>query len=448
MTDPILAAAENQPTVKLIFNPNEQVKPDATQIDGAFWIVPANFTDTGTAGSDAAYKALLGDGSGSMLEHNKRNDCVAGMIQALTTSVGPDDYFAVYSFDTVPRRLFPLKGKPVKGTPENIRLAIAACQALAADGYTFMSKGIDLVFNDFLSLPDCDEGVCCLISDGMNDPKDERGLSTSLARIGEYRNSGKILKVQPIGVGPEISQAQLSRIVEETLADPVYHIRTQTGSAVWADTFARIFNDLSAKKLRSVTISFVDKPTTTTLLQFSQQRPTALDLTHTAVVGKDEQSITFQIGGWESHKRRLYSFSLGVRKPTRDNLLAAYLQIAFKIGRKSVTIPPVPIKVRWTNVVGLSARIPAELAEARGITGSVEAISEGIKALERHDKDTARKHFQKAYDLAREVNDTRFIRDLGDFVEIDETTHTVKVKALTREDSNRLESLSKRREAD
>src|ERR1700733_216219 len=231
MTDPILAAAENQPTVKLIFNPNEQVKPDATQIDGAFWIVPANFTDTGTAGSDAAYKALLGDGSGSMLEHNKRNACVAGMIQAPATSVGPDDYFAVYSFDTVPRRLFPLKGKPVKGTPENIRLAIAACQALAADGYTFMSKGIDLVFNDFLSLPDCDEGVCCLISDGMNDPKDERGLSTSLARIGEYRNSGKILKVQPIGVGPEISQAQLSRIVEETLADPVYHIRTQTGSA-------------------------------------------------------------------------------------------------------------------------------------------------------------------------------------------------------------------------
>jgi hypothetical protein len=447
MTDPLVA--QNQPYVEVQFNPNEQVKFDADQIHGAFWVVPKNFSENGTAAAaDTVFKALLGDSSGSMLNNGKRDSCLAGMQQALTTSVGPEDYFAVYSFDTYARRLYPLHGKPVKGTRENIQEALVACRALTAEGYTYMSKGLDLVLNDFLSLGDCDEGVCGLISDGGNDPADERALTTVLTRISEYRNSGKILKVQPIGVGPEISQPQLTRIFTETLADPVYHIRTTDAYTLWAETFAKVFNDLSAKKLRSVTISFVDKPATTTLIKFSQQRPTILDLTKSAVGSRDEQSITIQIGGWD-HKRKLFSFALGVKKPqTRDNLLAAYLQIEYKIGRQVVTLPPVPIKVRWTNKVGLSSRIPAELAEARGIAGSVEAVSEGIKALERGDKETARKHFQKAYDLAREVDDKNFIRDLGDFVEIDEATHTVTVKALTREDSNRLESLSKRREAD
>jgi hypothetical protein len=437
-----------KPYVEVVFKPNTQVRPDVTQIDGAFFVIPRNFAQ-GVAGGDSSFKAFLADDSGSMDKEGKRRDCAAGIQVALRTSITEEDYFAVYAFSDDAKRIFPPhgKGKPVLGTKENIANAIAACESLKQDhdADTRMSTGIELVLADFLSLPDCDEATCAMPTDGFNKDKDEKKLRAALAKIVEYRKQGKTLKIQPIAVGDKPSRDQLNQIVEACLADPAYHIRPCTGSGAWADVASKIFNDLSAKRLRSVTIRFVDKPQSTTLIQFLQQRPTVLDLTSSAEETGDGEVISIQTGAWED-SRRLYSFSLGVKKPlTCDSLVAGVLQISYKIGRKEYVLDAIPIKVHWTNVDSLSRRIPAELAEARGITGSVTAISAGIAALEHGDKVAAREHFQKAYDLAKEANDLNFIRDLGDYMEIDEQTGRVTVKTLTREDSLRLDSLSKRR---
>jgi hypothetical protein len=450
------AGSRIQPYVEVQFKPNEQVRPDATQIDGAFRVIPHGFMD-GAIDTDDGFKALIGDGTGSMFEdehgqqnsvRNKRNDCYAGGIIALQTAVAPNDHLALYSFNTEGRRLFPERGKPLRGTPSNIQAAMAAWNKLEASGDTFMSTGIRKAFEDFLSL-DCDEGTAALITDGFNNRGDERALRAVLSEIKEFRKKGKIFKIQPIGVGADISPVQLEMIRTACLADPIEHIRLGTPSTKWGEVFAKIFNDLTAKKLRSVEISFIEKPSSTVLLNLSQQRPSVLDLTNDAVVGADEQSISVQTGGWEGDKSRLYSFSLKVRKPmTRDNIQAACLQIKYTIGKRQLTLDPIPINVRWTNIASLSSRVPAELAEARGISGSVEAITQGITALAKGNKKQAQILFQKAYDLAREAKSAAFIRDLSGYMDIDPETHIVTVRALTREDSMRLDALSKRQEAD
>jgi hypothetical protein len=454
----ITTSGSPQPYVEIIFQPNEQIRPDATQIDGAFWVIPHGFAE-GLSTSDISFKALLIDCSGSFAKQNKLEDAILGTKQALLQSVSPNDYFGIYSFadkpgfnaDNPPRRLWPThgRGKPQKGTPANIQEAISALPKLVASGDTFLSYGLEAVLEDFLSLPDCDEGTVALKTDGENSDYDYRRLNAALGKIQACRPLGKILKVQPIGIGREISQAQLNMISEACLGDPVQHIKPNTGPEVWAEVTSKIFDGLSRKKLRSVKIRFVDMPSTVKLLNFSQQRPTVLNLTGEAKVGSDEHSLTIETGGWEGDLKRLYSFSLGVKRPsTSDSLLAGCLEISYKVGRREVVLDRVPIKVRWTNIASLSARIPAELAEARGITGSVEAISLGIAALEAGQKAQAQIHLQRAYDLAREANDQSFIRDFGDFVEINHQTHVVTVRSLTREDSNRLDSASKTRKAD
>jgi hypothetical protein len=446
-----------QPWVGIVFKRQEQVRPDADEISNGFRVLPTGF-ENATGGSDTTFKAILADGSGSMEEdesgrqnsyNNKCIDCRRGGEQAITNSIGPDDYFVLYSFSKGAHRIFPVRGKPVKGTPANVALALVEWRKLKADGNTFMSTGIEAVLADFLSLPDCDEGVVAMISDGANAAADNRGLASVLAKIEEFRKRGKVLKIQPIGVGAEISSPQLEAIRTACLADPVKIVRLGSDHTVWGEAFSKIFNDLTAKVLRSVTIRLVDKPSSTRLVEFSQQRPSPLDMTDSAELSRDESEYAIKVGGWEGAKSRLFLLTLGVRRPQRsDNVKAAELLITYQIGRREFSIPRIPINVRWTNIASLSSRITPELAEARGIAGSVEAINQGILALEKGDRPTAQKLFQEAYDKAREVNDTRFIVMLKDYMDIDEETHVVKVRALTKQDSIQLQNLSNVRDGE
>jgi hypothetical protein len=444
----------DNPYVEIVFNPNEQVAEDARQIDGAFRIIPRGF-EGGQGPRERLYKCLLADGTGSMLEGangavvrsgHKRDDCHAAGVFALNNSIGPDDYFSLISFNKTATRIFPEHGRPVLGTPVNIQAALRAWNSLGAEGNTFISTGIEQALADFLSLDDVDEGSIALITDGFNNAKDSKALRAVLGKIKEFRQHGHILKVQPIAVGHEVSMEQLDLIRTECVSDPIQHIQLNAAKTVWGEALTRIFNDLSSKKLRAVEICFVDKPSTTELLSFSQQRPSVLDLTDQAKLSADEQSISITIGGWEVTKSRLYSFSLGVEKPvTRDNREAAGLQIKYTVGRRTYTLDPLPIKVRWTKVVSLSGRVPAELAEANGITGAVEAVGMAIQAQQNGDKAAAQKFYQTAHDLAKQACSFNFIRDLGNYVDIDEEGR-VTLKALTAEDALSLKALSYRQE--
>ena len=457
MADQVAVADWPQPHLEIIFNPQEQVRPDAVQISGAIKIIPRNFLDVGSA-SDSSFGAVLFDGTGSMDEdesgktnhyRNKRLDGLAGGEPAIK-QFRLEQPFALYTFDRIGRRVYPTHGKPKPATTGHLDAAVQAWKQIKAQGETFMSEGIKLVLADFLSLEDCDEGTCALVTDGKNDRRDRRALREVLAQIEQYRALGKILKIQPISVGPEIDQPELKMIQQACLADSIQHIPLGAGPQPWTDAFSRIFTDLSLKVLREVQLSFTELAPGTRVLSLWQQRPVPLDLTGKLDTSGDEATQSLIVGAWEAIKYRLFSFSLAVQKPfSRDDLEAACLQISYKIGRKNFTTDPLPIRVRWTNITSLSNRLPSpEMAEAMGVQGSVEAITRGIALLERGDKAGARTEFQKAYDLARQIDDQRFIDDLKGFMHINEETHTVEVKALSKEDSFRLDNLSHRRDGE
>jgi hypothetical protein len=454
--------ASAEPYIELVFKPNEQVLLGATEKSGAFKLIPHNIDGIGSAGANS-FKALAVDDSTSMNDNRKRRDAVQGTIIALENSITPDDMFAVYAFGSNARRIFPEEGsigglffgrksKPaaVLGTPENIKLAIAAVKQLEYNSNTgtVMSNLFELVLRDFLTLTDCDEAVLALITDGENDTSDERSLNKVLAKIVEHRTQNKILKVQMIAVGPDPSRDQLAYISDACMSDPYVHVRSGADAKEWENSICKPLDGLSRKKLRQVTITF-KTPKTTKLLQFTQTRPIVrkFDLVKDVVstYSDDGDTYTIQTGAWEDGER-LFRFVFGGQKPKfSDSAELAELIVSYKIGRKELALEGEPIRARWSNVSGLSTRMSSEEVEALGLQGVIDLISQGLQLMDKGDVAGAQVCWQKAYDKTREANVPEFIPVLKDYMDINEATGIVTARQLSREDSLRFFAESSKR---
>jgi hypothetical protein len=461
MTNAVTPGA-NQPKVKVIFNPEPYVLTGAKSQSGAFKIVVE-----GTEGVQAAeagepqVKIFLVDSSESTNRNNIRQDCVSGLEVALDKAIGPNDLFCIIEFADNAYSVFPRederlfaslrRDKPpaaVPGTPENIARAKAAIQKLRqnSSSSTNMSAGLRKVLKVFIDL-ECEEALCIMMSDGMNNPDDQKKLSRVLAQIAQIRQTtGNMLKVQTIAVGPDPSRHELNQISQACLGEGNYHIQRNTGADVWAETFTKILEDATRRVVSAVTIKF-EQVRSSRLIDFKQTNPMVRDMTEEAKAafrsdgdaegGQGEYSIP--TGAW-SVNTGLYAYTFAVEKPPHsDDLLIGRLRITYKWGRKLIALEPQSIMAYWTNNKTLTERMSREEEEARGIQGSVAAFKLGLEAMDRKDETAALIHFQKAVDLTISVGDTAYLQNLQECLTMDATHKVIGVGTL-RDNSARIKA--------
>lgn len=323
-----------------------------------------------------------------------------------------DALFTVVTFGTASRVVVPL----CEATDANRAAAHRAVQNIAANGATFMSKGLVALKREFDRAPDAIP-YGWFLTDGQNDPDDRDALGRSIELC-----RGR-LGIDCRGVGTDWEPADLRRIASALLgtADAV-----PEPAGLEADFRACVTRAL-AKATGRVSLRLW-QPASSRLVSLHQMNPDDIDITGLARPA-DARATLFNLGAWGREARDYHAvFEVG-DGGLGDDMLVCRPTILWDGDGGEQKAAGTPIVATWSENAGLTARLNPEVAHYTGQAEIAASIRDGLEARDRGDVESATRLLGKAARIAAASGNDDVTRRLNKVVDVvDATAGTVRLK--------------------
>jgi hypothetical protein len=402
-------------TVEAFHNP--YLSPGTARVDAVITVTAAQDGEEESAGAAAGNSVfgLVVDVSGSM--QGARVEAVRHATRRAIALLPEESHFFVARFSNQADMLFPL----APATPENKARADDAVRRLTAGGGTCMSLGLELARAEFAKVPGAIRQALFL-TDGKNDPSDERRLDEILAAC------EGVFQCDCRGVGTDWQVKQLQKIAGQLLGTAQI-IAEPAGME--AD-FTATIRKAAARAVGEVRLR-IWTPRNVRVVTVKQMNPEIAVLTDRGTPADVPQAIDYPTGAWARAESRDYYLAAEMSAPgtAGEEMLAARASIVFSQGGQTqeVKSPAGRVLVAWTEDEALSARISPEVAHYTGQEELAQAIQEGLEARAQGNLEAATMLLGKAARLAHESGNDETTMRLKKVVEIvDADEGTVRLK--------------------
>jgi hypothetical protein len=328
----------------------------------------------------------------------------------------------------------------LNAVPENKQRSIARVKQITANGGTLMSTWLNTAVEEFSKMP---QAICqaVLLTDGQNDPTDDRELETALAACeGKFQCDCR-------GVGTDWQVSQLQTIASKLLGT--------TDIIPSADRIAADFQAILTKAMGK-TISDVSlrlwTPQGAKVLFCKQVSPEIVDVTDRAKIVSDslperlrQRVVDYPTGAWGSNESRDYHFCIQVNAGNvGDEMLAGRASLISQTNGQETKITEAKILATWTEDETKTAKIDRRVAHYTGQAELAQSIQEGLEARAHGNLEVATVKLGKAVQLAHNSGNEATAKLLRTVVDVDDAAAgTVRIKrAIAKEDEMMLETRS------
>jgi hypothetical protein len=310
--------------------------------------------------------------------------------------------------------------------------ALAAIHNIRAFGGTRISNWLRLALDQFRASPD---GVkqALLLTDGQNDPSDERPLQEALTL------SEGVFQCDCRGVGTDWQVAQLRGIAGKLLGTvDIIPSATQ----IEAD-FRSILEKAMGKTVSDVFLRLWT-PQGARIKFCKEVSPEIVDLTRRAREVKP-QLREYPTGAWGKGESRDFHFCIEVKPgAVGDEVLAGRASLVTLSQGNETRIAEARILAVWTDDESKSTKINNVVAHYTGQAELAQSIQEGLDARARGDVEKATALLGKAVRIATGSGNEATAKLLRRVVDVEDAEKgTVRLKqAVAKEDSMALETRS------
>lgn len=401
---------------------NEYLPENGSEVNAIVTVTSEAANEAGSSPADApsgaeAAEVIIVDCSGSMnyprTKMNEAKRATAAAIDALRDGVR----FAIVAGTSRAQQVYPREGL-VTADPRTKDAAKEAVQQLRADGGTAMGEWLTMARRLFLGHDDAIRHVI-LLTDGKNEHESAENLDAVLRSCtGQFVCDCR-------GVGTDWVVNELRKI-SSTLLGTVDIIADPAG--LEADFRAMTTSSMS-KAVADVSLRLWT-PQESTVVFVKQVAPTVEDLTAKRTES-GPRSGDYPTGAWGTESR---DYHVCVRVPpgkVGDVMRAGLVSMVSPAGD---VLAKGTVRAVWTDDMGLSTRISAEVAHYTGQAELASAIQEGLEARRSGDTDTATLRLGRAVALANESGNADTAALLEKVVDVvDPVTGTVRLKSKVDE---------------
>jgi len=405
---------------------NPYLSQGAREVNAIMTITTNGDEDRLTTATNQRLFGIICDISGSMggAKMIAAKEAIVQIINLLPT----DAAFFIVTGSSRAKLLVPV----INAVPENKLRAIAQVKEISANGGTLMSTWLNTALGEFNKMP---QAICqaVLLTDGQNDPSDDRDLERVLAG-----SEGKF-QCDCRGVGTDWQVSQLQTIASKLLGT--------TDIIPSPDRIAADFEEILTKAMGK-TVSDVSlrlwTPQGAKVLFCKQVSPEIVDVTDRAKVVND-RLVDYPTGAWGSHESRDYHFCIQVNPgQIGDEMLAGRASLMTQTNGQETKITEAKILATWTEDEAKTAKIDRRVAHYTGQAELAQSIHEGLEARARGNIEVATVKLGKAVKLAHDSGNEATAKLLRTVVDVDDAAAgTVRIKrAVAKEDEMMLETRS------
>lgn len=397
-------------------------------------------TATRAPGDDTVPRltVIMGDTSGSM--GGAKIHALRQAMQAAVDVLPEETDFALCTFGSESRRLFPPRSRQepglpvvVRATPENKRRARQAVEGVREGGGTVMSTAIALVHQVVQARPGA-MAHCLFLTDGKNESSTE-----DLVREVERAKGAFQCDVRIVGDGAHVDEMRTH--IATPLLGQVKVIRDATDMA---EEFRATITAAQAKAIGQVYLA-LRCPRTAQIVAVTETVPQKLALA--GELAADGRTWLFRTAAWAPGESRDYLLTLEVvplpgREADFPSMTAVGREIQLAVpsirwpeAGAEQTVESAPVIIAWTDDLQRSSRFDMRVAHATGQVEVVQARQEAVEALRQGDYEAATRHFQRVMDYALQQGDaaevedtTRALQRLGVEVRDQGGTRTIRVQ--------------------
>ncbi len=382
--------------------------------------------ETAVQPSSGRMFGIICDISGSM--QNDKIQAAKAAITKLVQMLPQDAYFFIVVGNDQGYLLCPA----AQALPANKQQAIKQLRSLNASGGTVISSWLMQAKQQFVKMPQAIKQAL-LLTDGQNDPSDEKGLEAVL------QSCEGLFQCDCRGVGTDWRVSQLQQIATRLLGTTDI---IPNPSMLEAD-FQTILDRAMSKQVNNVAIRLWT-PQGATLRFCKQVSPEIVDLSDRATSVK-AQVLDYPTGAWGGQESRDYHFCIQVNPGNvGDEMLAGRASLISTIEGVETKIAEARILATWTDDEARSAKIDRRVAHYTGQAELAQSIQEGLEARASGNEERATAKLGRAVQLAHESGNEATAKLLRSVVDIDDApTGTVRLKrSVAKEDEMMLETRS------
>jgi uncharacterized protein YegL len=320
----------------------------------------------------------------------------------------------------------------VNAVPENKLRAISQVKNISANGGTLMSGWLNTALGEFSKMP---QAICqaLLLTDGQNDPSDDRDLAKSLdACEGKFQCECR-------GVGTDWQVSQLQQIASRLLGTTDI---IPSPDRIAAD-FEEILTQAMGKTVSDVSLRLWT-PQGAKVLFCKQVSPEIVDVTDRAKSVND-RAVDYPTGAWGNNESRDYHFCIQINAGNiGDEMLAGRASLITTTNGQETKITEAKILATWTEDEAKTAKIDRRVAHYTGQAELAQSIQEGLEARAQGNIEVATVKLGKAVKLAHDSGNEATAKLLRTVVDVeDAAAGTVRIKrAIAKEDEMMLETRS------
>ncbi|RYC33873.1 VWA domain-containing protein [Lichenibacterium minor] len=388
------------------FNPH--LAPGVRRLDAILTV-----TADGDAGAAAARRAvgIVLDNSSSMNLQGKI-EAARHAARRCIDLLPRDALFTVVTFGTASQVVVPL----CEATDANRAAAHRAVQAIAANGATFMSKGLSALRRELEKAPDAIP-YGYFLTDGQNDVDDREDLRRAVeacrGRIG----------VDCRGVGTDWEPDELRRISSVLLGTADAVPEPANLEADFRACLARALSKATGKVMLRLW-----QPASARLVSLHQMNPDDIDITALGAPA-DARSTLWNLGAWGRETRDYHAvFQVGDGGVGED-MLVCRPTVLWDAGAGEGKAAGAPVVATWSEDAGLTARLNPEVAHYTGQAEIAASIRDGLEARDRGNDAEATRLLGRAARIAAASGNEDVTRRLNKVVDVvDATAGTVRLK--------------------
>ena len=353
---------------------------------------------------------LVVDTSGSMAGSKIR---AAQCAAAAAIELIPDGTrFALISGFDQARSVYPVDDGLVLADDVTRAKGVKATRRLKVEGGTAISTWIERT-RQLLEPHRGAIRLAYLVTDGQNVGEQPEVLEAAIAR------AAGVFQCDTRGVGDDWSVSEL-RTISSALLGEVDIIKSPEDME---SDFTAFLDRAIGKSIGDVRLR-VWSPQGSRLRFLRQIHPNIEDLTGSAVA-VDAQTSEYLTGAWAGEESREYHLCVDVPPgPVGGEKLAG--RITVLAGGSDVAGGLV--RAVWTDDEARSTRINREVALCTGQADLATSIQEGLQAHEQGDAATATMKLGQAHHMAAAAGNAATVRLLGNIVDVDAATGTVRLK--------------------
>jgi uncharacterized protein YegL len=405
---------------------NPYLSQGAREVNAIMTITTSDGENSVTTSTSQRLFGIICDMSGSMggAKMIAAKDAIVQIINLLPT----DAAFFIVTGSSRAKLLIPV----INAVPENKLRAIAQVKEISANGGTLMSTWLNTALGEFNKMP---QAICqaVLLTDGQNDPSDDRDLERALAA-----SEGKF-QCDCRGVGTDWQVSQLQTIASKLLGT--------TDIIPSPDRIAADFQEILTKAMGK-TVSDVSlrlwTPQGAKVLFCKQVSPEIVDVTDRSKVVND-RLVDYPTGAWGRNESRDYHFCIQINAGNiGDEMLAGRASLITQANGQETKITEAKILATWTEDEAKTAKIDRRVAHYTGQAELAQSIHEGLEARAQGNIEVATVKLGKAVKLAHDSGNEATAKLLRTVVDVeDAAAGTVRIKrAVAKEDEMMLETRS------